>query len=106
MVMGMLANRNWSRLTSATIGAIGGGAVGAGVGRLADGKIVTGSMEDTAKSKVPIYAAYGAAATALTGFVFPKSGLSRIPPFRAMMRPRSKVKMIQRGDRLGMRILW
>jgi len=106
MVMSMLANRNWSRFTSAAVGAIAGGALGAGTGKIADGKIVTGSAEDTAKSKVVPYAKIGAAALAFTGFVFPKSGLSRIPVIRAMMRPRSRVKMVQNGNRLGMRILW
>lgn len=106
MVMSMLANRNWSRLASATVGAIAGAALGAGAGTIADGQIVKGSAGDTAESKVPTYAAYGAAALAFTGFVFPKSGLSRIPPFRAMMRPDSRMKMVLSGDRLGMRILW
>lgn len=108
LAMGVIANRaKWSRGGSVVAGAIAGGAIGAGVGLAADNKFKTGSAEDLAtESKVGPDATAGAVGGAVMGFVFPSLKMVLMPLLRGHVPDPGRLALINRGSRVGLRILW
>ena len=106
--MATFANRSsWSRTASTVNGAIAGAAVGVGAGVMADGTFKKGSPEDLATpSKVGTDALVGAGVGATVGFLFPSAGLALAPPLRRLTHPDGRVRVINRGRRIGLRISW
>ncbi len=98
---------DWSRTSTVAVAALGGAAVGAGVGLMADGKYEKGSPEDLAhKDQAGSMAAVGAGAGALVGF-----GLSTLATSQFAAAPRfrwiaQRVRVIDSGRRIGFTVLW
>lgn len=108
MAMGVLRNKSeWGRTSSTVVGAIGGAAIGAGTGAMADGKYKKGSSEDLAhKDQVAPQAAAGAVAGALLGFTLNTLATSQLNSSPRLRRVTQRVRVIDTGRRVGLTVLW
>lgn len=108
MALGVLRNRNdWGRASSTAVGAIGGAAIGAGTGAIADGKYEKGSPEDLAhKDQVAPQATAGAVAGALLGFTLDALATSQFNRSPRLRRLSQRVRVIDTGRRFGLTVAW
>lgn len=108
MALGVLRNKNeWGRASSTVVGAIGGAAIGAGTGAMADGKYEKGSPEDLAhKDQVAPQATAGAVAGALLGFTLNTLATSRFNRSPRLRGIAERVNIIDTGRRVGLTVRW
>lgn len=108
MAMGVLRNKSeWGRTSSTVVGAIGGAAIGAGTGAMADGKYKKGSAEDLAhKDQVAPQATAGAVAGAVLGFTLNTLAASQFNSNPRLRRFTQRVRVVETGRRVGFAVLW
>lgn len=108
MALGVLKNRrDWGRASSTVVGAIGGAAIGAGTGAMADGKYKKGSPEDLAhKDQVTPQATAGAVAGAVLGFTLNTLATSRFNRSPRLRGIAERVNVIDTGRRVGLTVRW
>ena len=108
MAMGVLRNKSeWGRASSTVVGAIGGAAIGAGTGAMADGKYKKGSADDLAhKDQVAPQATAGAVAGAVLGFTLNTLATSQFNRNPRLRRITQRIRVIDSGRRVGLTVLW